>query len=93
MQISSDGNYQYINYVREISASITTGAILKLDYNMDTMYSYFLNENLAGTFSHDFTSIALGNDKMIYMAGNVEVSGRVNSLIIKLQDSSNSVLE
>jgi hypothetical protein len=60
---------------------------------MDTMYSYFLNENLAGTFSHDFTSIALGNDKIMFIGGNVEVSGRVNSLIIKLQDSSNSVLE
>ena len=70
VQISADGNNQYINYVSEISATIRTGAILKLDFNMDSLYSYYLDETLAG-ISHDFTSIALGNDNMIYIGGNV----------------------
>ncbi len=79
--------------MREISATVTTGAILKLDYNMDPLYSYYLDETLAVGESHDFTSIALGNDKMIYIGGNVEVSGQDKAFIMKLKDSTTSVLE
>ena len=79
--------------MREISATVTTGAILKLDYNMDPLYSYYLDETLAVGASHDFTSIALGNDKMIYIGGNVEVSGQDKAFILKLKDSTTSVLE
>jgi len=92
MQITSDGNSLYINYVREISASITTGAILKLDSNLDLVNNYYLKETIGGV-SHDFTSIALGNNEMVYIGGNVEESGRVNALIMKLKDASSSVIE
>jgi hypothetical protein len=59
MQISLDDNFLYMNYITELSSTISTGALLKLDYNMDHVYNIHLEETTSG--NHDFTTLAISS--------------------------------
>ena len=93
MQISYDGNYQFINYARYMSSPIWTGAFLKLDFNMDPLYTYYLDEIIVGT-NHDFTTIALGStNDFFYVGGNVGTGGQFKAAIFKLKDANTTASE
>ena len=60
MQISLDDNFLYMNYITELSSTISSGALLKLDNNMDHVYNIHLEETTSGR-NHDFTTLAISS--------------------------------